>query len=205
MSYYKRLLRFQKQLAKQDLLIVDELGYVPLSKTGAELLFEIFSQRYEQASTLVTSNLPFNDPVWYVRAHAARAIGRLGCADRVDEVAKLLADREWWVRAAAKEALEELGPVVWREIVPYLEHSDEFARNGAAEILQNNGVLDSLLVLESATASPSPEKVAVLRKIAAAGSARLTQAFAERIEEPLRSRLHELAAELGLDIAGAEV
>ena len=51
----KRLLRFQKQLAKQDLLIVDELGYVPLSKTGAELLFETFSQRYEQASTLVTS------------------------------------------------------------------------------------------------------------------------------------------------------
>ena len=57
----KRLLRVQKQLAKPDLLIVDELGYVPLSKTGAELLFEIFSQRYEQASTLVTSNLPFNE------------------------------------------------------------------------------------------------------------------------------------------------
>ena len=57
----KRLLRVQKQLAKQDLLIVDELGYVPLSKTGAELLFEIFSQRYEHASTLVTSNLPFNE------------------------------------------------------------------------------------------------------------------------------------------------
>ncbi len=57
----KHLLRFQKQLTKQDLLIVDELGYVPLSKTGSELLFEIFSQRYEQASTLVTSNLPFNE------------------------------------------------------------------------------------------------------------------------------------------------
>ncbi len=57
----KRLLRVQKQLAKQDLLIVDELGYVPLSKTGSELLFEVFSQRYEQASTLVTSNLPFNE------------------------------------------------------------------------------------------------------------------------------------------------
>ena len=57
----KRLLRLQKQLAKQDLLIVDELGYVPLSKTGSELLFEIFSQRYERASTLVTSNLPFNE------------------------------------------------------------------------------------------------------------------------------------------------
>ena len=57
----KRLLRFQKQLAKQDLLIVDELGYVPLSKTGAELLFEVFSQRYEQGSQLVTSNLPFDE------------------------------------------------------------------------------------------------------------------------------------------------
>ena len=55
------MLRFQKQLAKQDLLIVDELGYVPLSKTGAELLFEVFSQRYEQSSTMVTSNLPFNE------------------------------------------------------------------------------------------------------------------------------------------------
>lgn len=57
----KQLLRFQKQLAKQDLLIVDELGYVPLSKTGAELLFEIFSQRYERGSQLVTSNLPFDE------------------------------------------------------------------------------------------------------------------------------------------------
>src|ERR1700676_1703296 len=55
----KHLLRFQKQLAAYELLIVDELGFVPLSKTGAELLFEIFSQRYERASVLVTSNLPF--------------------------------------------------------------------------------------------------------------------------------------------------
>jgi DNA replication protein DnaC len=55
----KRLLRYQKYLSRRDLLIVDELGFVPLSKTGAEMLFEILSQRYERASTLVTSNLPF--------------------------------------------------------------------------------------------------------------------------------------------------
>jgi DNA replication protein DnaC len=55
----KRLLRYQKQLARQELLTVDELGFVPLSKTGAEMLFEVFSQRYERTSTLVTSNLPF--------------------------------------------------------------------------------------------------------------------------------------------------
>jgi DNA replication protein DnaC len=57
----KHLLRFQKLLASYELLIVDELGYVPLSKSGAELLFETFSQRYERASTLVTSNLPFEE------------------------------------------------------------------------------------------------------------------------------------------------
>ena len=57
----KRLLRFQKQMASYELLIVDELGFVPLSKSGAELLFEVFSQRYERGSTLVTSNLPFQE------------------------------------------------------------------------------------------------------------------------------------------------
>jgi DNA replication protein DnaC len=57
----KRLLRLQRQLAGYKLLIIDELGYVPLSQTGAELLFEVFSQRYERGSTIVTSNLPFDE------------------------------------------------------------------------------------------------------------------------------------------------
>ena len=55
----RKLLRFQKQIAAYELLIVDELGFVPLSKTGAELFFEMLSQRYERGSTMVTSNLPF--------------------------------------------------------------------------------------------------------------------------------------------------
>jgi DNA replication protein DnaC len=57
----KRLLRLQRQLAGHKLLIIDELGYVPLSQAGAELLFEVFSQRYERGSTIVTSNLPFDE------------------------------------------------------------------------------------------------------------------------------------------------
>ena len=44
-----------------QLLIIDELGFVPLSKTGAELLFEMISQRYERGATLITSNLPFDE------------------------------------------------------------------------------------------------------------------------------------------------
>ena len=66
----KRLLRLQRQLVAYKLLIIDELGYVPLSPTGAELLFEVFSQRYERGSTLVTSNLPFDE--WTSAARQSR-------------------------------------------------------------------------------------------------------------------------------------
>ncbi len=44
-----------------ELLIIDEPGFVPLSKTGAELLFEVFSQRYERGAIVITSNLPFDE------------------------------------------------------------------------------------------------------------------------------------------------
>lgn len=57
----RHLLRVQKQMANVKLLIIDELGFVPLSKTGAELLFELISQRYERGATLITSNLPFDE------------------------------------------------------------------------------------------------------------------------------------------------
>ena len=57
----KKLLRLQKQLAGHELLIIDELGFVPLSKTGAELLFELIGQRYERGATIITSNLPFDE------------------------------------------------------------------------------------------------------------------------------------------------
>ena len=57
----RRLLNLQRQLARLNLLIIDELGFVPLSRTGAELLFEVFSQRYERGSTMVTTNLPFDE------------------------------------------------------------------------------------------------------------------------------------------------
>ena len=57
----RRLLNLQRQLSRLNLLIIDELGFVPLSRTGAELLFEVFSQRYERASNMVTTNLPFDE------------------------------------------------------------------------------------------------------------------------------------------------
>jgi len=57
----KRLQRLQKQLERLHLLVLDELGYVPFSKTGAELLFEMISRAYEQNSLMLTSNLPFEE------------------------------------------------------------------------------------------------------------------------------------------------
>jgi len=53
------LKRFFTQVEKHDLIILDELGYVPFSKAGAELLFEIISRSYERLSLIVSTNLPF--------------------------------------------------------------------------------------------------------------------------------------------------
>jgi len=55
------LSRLKKQLAKLDLLILDELGYVPASKLGSELLFDVISTAYERMSLIVTTNLPFEN------------------------------------------------------------------------------------------------------------------------------------------------
>ena len=71
----KRLLRLQKQLTSQNLLIIDELGFVPLSKTGAELLFEVISQCYERGSLIITSNLPFDE--WTQTFGSERLTGAL--------------------------------------------------------------------------------------------------------------------------------
>jgi DNA replication protein DnaC len=55
----RHLGRLKSQLAKLDLLILDELGYVPASKAGAELLFDVIGTAYERTSVIVTTNLPF--------------------------------------------------------------------------------------------------------------------------------------------------
>jgi DNA replication protein DnaC len=74
----KCLLKLQAQLATVKLLIIDELGYVPRSQTGGEPLFEIFNQRHERGSTIVTSNLAFEE--WTSVFQSQRLTGALlGC------------------------------------------------------------------------------------------------------------------------------
>ena len=55
----RQVLRLEAQIGRCQLLVVDELGYLPLGKLGAEHLFGFFSQCYERTSLIVTTNLPF--------------------------------------------------------------------------------------------------------------------------------------------------
>jgi DNA replication protein DnaC len=55
----RQVMRLEANIRKKDLIIVDELGYLPMDTRGAEHLFGFFSQCYEQVSLVVTTNLPF--------------------------------------------------------------------------------------------------------------------------------------------------
>ena len=57
----RQITRLENHIRRSDLIIVDELGYIPLDRTGAEHLFSFFSQCYETTSLMVTTNLPFAD------------------------------------------------------------------------------------------------------------------------------------------------
>lgn len=143
------------------------------------------------------------DQASFVRAYAARALGDLGRADHADRVAALLGDRDWWVRLAARESLEMMGTDVWPVLVRCLEHRDKFVRNGAAEVIQNLGLLDSLLVMEAATDNPAGSKIAMLQRIAAAGGVRFTESLVERAGPVVGPRIRRLLDTMGLEHVGA--
>jgi HEAT repeat protein len=161
-----------------------------LGKTGHELAAE-------RAAALLT------DPYPYVRAHAARALGELGRSDLADRVALLLGDADWWARLAARESLEMMGSDVWPVLMRSLNHADRFVRNGAAEVCQNVGVLDSLVVMEAASDSPGRSKIDILRRIAAAGGVRFTDSLVERAGPIVGPRIRNLLTTIGLEHVGA--
>jgi DNA replication protein DnaC len=57
----RQLERLYKRLSRYNLLVLDEFGYVPFTKNGAELLFEVLSRAYERQSVIITTNLPFEN------------------------------------------------------------------------------------------------------------------------------------------------
>ena len=99
----RKLLSFQKKVKSYKVLIIDEVGYVPFSKTGSELLFEIFSQRYEQGSLIVTSNLPFEE--WPQVFGCSRLTGAL--LDRLTHHAHILEMNGQSYRVAERSGLSD--------------------------------------------------------------------------------------------------
>ena len=84
------------------------------------------------------------DPVWFVRVHATRAAGHVLGVGAASSISGLLADEQWWVRSAAKDAFRSMGPDAVPALLSVLAHPDSFARNGAAEVLQDIGFVDRL-------------------------------------------------------------
>jgi HEAT repeat protein len=120
-----------------------------------------------------------DDPVPFVRAHAARALGAQGRPELASVVARLLNDEDWWVRTGAKQALTTLGPDATQHVLPHLESVDEFARNGAAEVLQNTGAADRLVA--ELIADPSSAEIRrTLQLIVDAGGERYGEAMIAR-------------------------
>lgn len=133
------------------------------------------------------------DPVWFVRAHAARALGDLERADLAPRVLPLLADPQWWVRAAAKDALQAMGPAVTSAVAGCLGHADRFARNGAAEVLQNLGVLDEIAG-RAARGEASADELALLQRAAAEGGIASTPGTVRRVLPTPADRVRLLMA-----------
>ncbi|PYR38740.1 MAG: hypothetical protein DMF89_08330 [Acidobacteria bacterium] len=139
------------------------------------------------------------DPVPYVRAHAARALAEMGRTDMAGDIAALLGDADWWVRQAAKESLHAMGAEVWRVLMPCLEHPDRFVRNGAAEVFQNLGIVDSLIVMEAASDGPAERKIEMLRQITSAGGVRFADSLVERAGPVVGARIRQLLGKIGLE------
>jgi len=114
-----------------------------------------------------------DDSEWFVRVHAARAAGHVVGVEAAPTITRLLADERWWVRTAAKDALRAMGADAVPSLLSVLTHDDPFARNGAAEVLQDVGFVDFL-------ALDNPRS-ALLERIYAAGGDRYREAVETRI------------------------
>ena len=151
------------------------------------------------------------DPAPFVRSAAIHALALTGerSPDRArrsalaSTIAPALADRDWSVRTAAKDALARLGPATWRAVAAQLSSEDRFARNGAAEVLQNLGVLDWTLRGIASGVRPSAEAVDVLKRALREGGIPMADAAMLRTKGEAIPAVHELLRSLELQEAAS--
>ena len=131
----------------------------------------------------------FRDPVPMVRVHAARASAVFANEAVADALTELLADREWIVRAAAREALRSINGLGTAAVVRTLWHPDRFAANNAAEVFHLTGAATQAARRVLQGASASADLVAILARFVAVGGAHLRDALLEPFEERARGLL----------------
>jgi HEAT repeat protein len=124
--------------------VVTSLGYLAAPPSRMRRPVHIPREELRKRGDLVAqvAQRLTGDESWFVRAQAARTLGELKRPELADAIIPLLSDSQWWVRQAAKDALLAIGSEAAPSIVEALESSDKFARNSAAEVLQNMGFIN---------------------------------------------------------------
>jgi HEAT repeat protein len=172
-------------------------AHAPARKAAIETL----SAMNPSTAAMVAKRL-IRDPVAYVRARAVRALGAAPSSEldsymmraaRARRVAPMLADPEWDVRLATKETLVTLGASIWREVAPYLDSPDRFARNGAVEVLQNFGLIDRFVQ----DAAPGARALDVLERSFREGGPGVVVAAIARANDPVVPEVASLLARFG--------
>ena len=172
-------------------------------------LLTLGAMQYDEVGKL--ANWRLSDPVPYVRSAAIHALALTGqrSPDRARRhaiamaIAPALADRDWSVRTAAKDGLVALGPGTWRAAAAQLSSTDGFARNGAAEVLQNLGVLDWTLRGIASGVRPSDEAVDVLKRALREGGVAMADAAMLRSKAEPIPDIHGLLKSLELQGAAS--
>lgn len=151
--------------------------------------------RMRSSATAGASRTLLADPAPFVRAHAARSLAEMRAVATAADIAALLTDREWWVRLAARESLVALGREAWPAVEPYLHHADRFARNGAAEVMQNLGILDDAIREAGDDDAKAEQLISTIREAAGEG---MLEALVGRLGAIRTSAIIRLRETLGL-------
>lgn len=123
----------------------------------------------------------FFDPSPMVRVHAARASVAFADVSVADALARLLSDREWVVRAAARDALRTMGTVATPAIIRTLWQGDPFAANNAAELLFLTG--ETVKLIREATSRPDqPERIRLVQHLITASGPQILRAVSDQLD-----------------------
>ena len=135
----------------------------------------------------------FFDPAPMVRVHAARAAAAFADAGVANALAKLLSDREWIVRSAARDALRAMGRVATPAVIHTLWHGDAFAANNAAEVLFLTG--DTLEMVRAALTRPDGgDRTALVQRLLASSGPHLVRAVQDQLDPAQHAQLDRLIA-----------